>query len=101
MMFGKWSQHTIFQRRKDGRIISIDVQYTPEERSNPEQEFEVVGFLSEMISLHYNALTAPEGAIDILSPDQQPDSLGVLIPSDYQGKTLPLWRVYGPLEKCP
>jgi hypothetical protein len=44
------------------------------------------------LARQYNELTAPGGHIDFLSPERQPEQLGILIPLDYEGKALPLWR---------
>ena len=56
------------------------------------QGFAMLGFLSEMISAQYNLLTSPEGQVRTLSPNQQPDQLRVLIPNNYKGRVLKLWR---------
>ena len=56
------------------------------------QRFAMLGFLSEMISAQYNLLTSPEGQVRTLSPNQQPDQLRVLIPNNYKGRVLKLWR---------
>lgn len=62
----------------------------PSERTEG-QVFEMLGSLSDMIARRYNELTAPEGCVVRLSPMAEPDTLGVLIPETYQGKSLPLW----------
>jgi hypothetical protein len=60
--------------------------------STENQAFEMLGFLSTMISRRFTELTAPSHNIERLIPDGDPDSLGVLIPFDYKGKQMPLWR---------
>jgi hypothetical protein len=71
----------------------VYVEYSAEPRQpNPDQGFQFLGYLSDMISRHYSDLTASEGDVVRLSPATGPGTLGVLIPPRYQGKQLPLWR---------
>ena len=56
------------------------------------QEFQMLGFLSSMISRRFNDLTAPSGQIERLAPSSDPGSLGIVIPHDYRGSRLRLWR---------
>lgn len=57
----------------------------------PNQGFQILGFLSEMISRSYNDITAESGEIQQLSPSAAPGSLGIAIPKGYKGKHFPLW----------
>ncbi len=56
------------------------------------QEFEMLGPLSSMISRRFNDLTAPSGSIERIAPSTDPGALGVVIPPDYRGQQLHLWR---------
>lgn len=58
----------------------------------PNQGFQLLGFLSDMISRSYNAMTAEDGSVRSLSPDAEPGSLGIVIPAGYKSMQLPLWR---------
>jgi hypothetical protein len=93
MNYGKWPGEQIPAEIVDGALIATGFRIAPEERSNPDQDFEIIGSLSEMVSRQFNDITAPDGAIKLLSPQREPDTLGVVIPHDYHGKTLPLWRL--------
>lgn len=55
------------------------------------QQFTTLGFLSRMISSQFNELTA-EGEIVRLAPNLDPNALGLIIPKDYKGSVLRLWR---------
>ena len=90
--YGNWVEDKAPAVIEEGKLISIEIPFIPEERDNPDQPFEGIGFLSQMISRQYNELTAPGGHIDFLSPERPPDQLGILIPLDYEGRALPLWR---------
>ena len=56
------------------------------------QGFAMLGYLSEMISSQYNLRASTEGQVRTLSPNLQPNEMGVLIPLNYKGKVLKLWR---------
>lgn len=93
MLYGDWPASEPEARIEDGQLISLDFVAAPIE-STPGQGFEFIGDLSGMISRRYNDLTTSEGHIDRLSPSNEPSSLGILIPPDYKGKFLPLWRFH-------
>lgn len=76
---------------KDGELISIDFLVKPEE-AVPNQYFQMLGYLSTMISRQFNSITAPKGEIEKISPSNKHGSLGIKIPQNYKGKYLPLWR---------
>jgi hypothetical protein len=89
---GDWPQEATPPEIVNGELISLGFRAVPEDRSNPDEDFEIVGFLSQMISRQYNEITAPSGRVDLLSPQQDPETLGVLIPPDFRGEKLRLWR---------
>ena len=93
MSYGMWPDSEPEARIEDGKLISFDFLAAPVE-SIPGQGFEFIGDLSGMISRRYNDLTTSNGEIDRLSPSNEPDSLGILIRTDYKGKFLPLWRFH-------
>jgi Holliday junction resolvase len=76
----------------DNELVYIEYLSKPEE-AVPNQNFQYLGFLSSMISRHYNGLTTVDGAVVRLSPVADPGALGILIPSEYKGEQLPLWRL--------
>ena len=92
MMHGRWVETGAPAEVKDGELIFFDIQFAPEMDDHPEQEFTSVGWLSQMISRQYRSLTAADGAVTLLTPKRAPGDLGVLIPKDYNGKVLHLWR---------
>jgi hypothetical protein len=78
---------------KDGELICVSFVAVPPERANPRENFEIVGTLSTMISRQFNEITAPSGKVERLSTTRDPTSLDALIPHDYRGSKLPLWRL--------
>ena len=91
--YSKWSnldQPVVIRNRK---LEQIDMVLTPSdiEESNG-QPFASHGFFSQMISNQYLNFTSDDTALKRLSPNQDPAKLGVLIPNDYKGEVLKLWR---------
>jgi hypothetical protein len=92
LLYGKWPIEDSPAEVVNGELISWGVRAAPEERANPDENFEFVGRLSTMVSMQYNDITAPSGQVDLLTPHRDPDALGVLIPPDFKSDRLPLWR---------
>jgi hypothetical protein len=75
-----------------GELISVRSEAQPEDRANPAQRFEIIGIMSQMLSRQYNNMTSTDGRVNLLIPKSDPDSLGVMIPSDFKGQQLHLWH---------
>jgi hypothetical protein len=91
MLYGEWPTGEPRAKIEHNILLAIEYIAAPEE-PEPSQPFQIIGTMSGMISRRYNDLTAPQGAIDKLTPSTEPGSLGIAIPPDYKGKHLPLWR---------
>lgn len=89
MFYGRWNYETEAKIAND-RIEAVEHRWIPVDDN--EQGFEVVGSLSEMFSTFYRFATEEEGEVGRLRLDITPGSWGNLIPEDYKGKHLPLWR---------
>lgn len=92
MNYGNWFSEELPPEIVNDELISIGFRFEPPERSNPDEHFEIVGHLSQMVSREFNGITAPDGSVKFLLPQREPDTLGVAIPADYKGEQLPLWR---------
>ncbi len=92
MLYGDWPMNEPKPIIKNNELLAIEFTAKPTEVT-PGQSFEFVGSLSGMLSRRYNELTAPKGQVEKLSPHVEPGELGVVIPKDYKGKQLPLWRI--------
>ena len=93
MLHGKWNEVDQPAEIKNGLLEYTEFRVSPEQYDQT-QEFAILGFLSELISSNYNFLTSPKGEILQLAPKQQPGNLCILIPNDYKGKVLRLWRFH-------
>jgi hypothetical protein len=71
---------------------AIEYEFSPEQES--QQGFEIVGSLSSMFSTFYRHATAKDGnGVAQIHAKSEPGALGQLIPGDYKGNALPLWRL--------
>jgi hypothetical protein len=86
LQYGKWPVADSPVEIAEGELISIGFEARPEERANPDQSFEMVGTMSQMVSRQYNEITAGSGRVDLLVPNNDPGQLGVLIPNDFKEK---------------
>ena len=91
MLYGGWDKVNQPAKIVNGLLDYTEFSVEPEEWDR-NQGFAILDFLSKMISSHYNYLTSNEGKIRQLVPNQQPDKLSILIPDNYKGKVLKLWR---------
>lgn len=93
MLYGNWIEDNIVipSQKSYDKIEYIEFSYFPREYDN-QQGFCIVDSLSTIISRQYGQLTAPDGKVVRLSPDIAPGMLGFIVPDDYKGNALPLWR---------
>jgi hypothetical protein len=92
MLYGNWVEEGEPEAYiENGNLIHFDFVVRHSEPTVG-QQFEIMGSLSGMISRRFKDSTAPEATIQRLVPSAEPGSLGILIPEDYKGKRLPLWR---------
>ena len=91
MLFGKWPFKGPIYNLEANKPVAIEYRCQPH-KTTPKQGFEIVGDLSGMFSSYYNMITAPDSDVERISPKQAPTSMGIIIPRDYKGKYLPLWR---------
>ena len=91
MLYGQWTEIEQPANVKDGKLEYFEITANPPEP--PEgQPFSSLGFLSQMISRQYVDITSEGSDVKSLTPHREPENLGVLIPKDYKGEVLKLWR---------
>lgn len=89
---GRW-RVTDSEAEFDGeRLVAAKFLVAPLERANPDQDFEIVGSLSELIARQFDDATTVEGEITNISPESDPSSFGVEIPENFKGTALRLWQ---------
>jgi len=92
MRYGNWSETETPAEIVNGRLVSVSFISHPEHPSN-NQQFEIVGDLSSMISAAFRELTADDLAgVFALDVGQDPQAFSLRIPKNYKGEALPLWQ---------
>lgn len=92
MRYGKWSETETPAEIVNGRLVSVSFISRPEPASE-NQQFEIVGDLSSMVSTAFRELTADNGAgVFALDVGQDPQAFSIRIPKNYKGEALPLWQ---------
>ncbi|HXS99249.1 MAG TPA: hypothetical protein VN915_01080 [Elusimicrobiota bacterium] len=91
IMFGNWPAKDPEPEKEEGKLISAYAVVEPEQET-PGQGFELFDALSSMISRRYRALTSDDAGIARLVPKNEPGTLGIVVPDDYKGQQLPIWR---------
>ena len=96
MLYGGWAELERIQCTDESpaTLEHIEFSYSPVQRSDEAQGFEIVGAVSTVISRQYGNLTAPKGVVEHLSADVNPEKLGFLIAEGHECKALPLWRFH-------
>ena len=92
MLYSKWDEfEEVANIDDENQLDSIEMILRPKMRSNPEENFEMMGFMSSLISIQFNQLTSNEGEVQKIRPKIDPENIGVRIGKDYSNKYLPLW----------
>ena len=93
MLHGGWPEQASTEVI-NGELISNSFLYSPETEPPPGQPFALHGPLSSIYSSMFNEATIDEqGEITALRVRINPSALAALIPDDYQGETLRIWRL--------
>jgi len=96
MLYGGWAEFEKIQCADESpeTLEYIEFSYSPAQRADEGQGFEIVGAVSTVISRQYGNITAPKGIVERLSADINPEKLGFLIAEGHECKALPLWRFH-------
>jgi len=89
---GSWACEGPLARIDEGQLEAVELIWTPIERSNPNERFEMIGTLSTMFSRFYAAKTLDEHGVKQIEAEVVPGWLSPLVVSDLKSKALPLWR---------
>jgi hypothetical protein len=92
MLYGGWSEETDAEI-VDAKLISTSFMFSPDEPPPPPQTFAMHNPLSSIFSVMFNQATiGDDGEITALRIDIDPRALASLIPDDYEGEVLQVWR---------
>jgi hypothetical protein len=91
MQFGEWDCGEPQAIMSGSEVSAIEFQWTPPERANECEEFEMIGTLSSMFSRYYATQTLREEGVVQTEAELTPDWFAPLVASERSG-ALPLWR---------
>ena len=90
IQFGEWKEKETEAIIDDGKLTGIKFVFSPEGPEEP--NFAIIGNLSTMVTNGFRSHTVKNGNVVALKLGLDPSSFEVLIPQDYKGERLPLWR---------
>jgi hypothetical protein len=91
MIGGRWQElGPSAELDADGTPNAMVFEFHPHEDHG--QGFEMIGSLSEIFSSHFQWRTMSERRVSKLEIDLVPGQMADLIPNDYKGQALPIWR---------
>ena len=90
MQYGTWIEKEAEPIIESNKLYGIKFVYAPEEEN--EQGFTMIGHLSTMVTNGFREHTVKNGDVVALKIGLDPTVFKVLIPQDYKGIRLPLWR---------
>jgi hypothetical protein len=94
MLHGGWNEDTPAEI-VDGEIVSTSFVFVPEEHATRREQFALHNPLSSIYSSMFNDATlSHEGEFADLRVELDPSSLSSLIPDDYEGDVLRVWRLH-------
>ena len=92
MFYGKWTdvQNTA---HFDNQLLDYTELSVAPEQPTEGQDFEIIGPMSQMITNQYLDSTSDGKNIKSFAPMTNASDFGAIIPADYKGKALHLWRL--------
>lgn len=90
IQFGTWLERETEVIVSDNKILGIKFVYSPESQEDP--NFAIIGNLSTMVTNGFKNHTVKNGDVVAIKLGFDPSVFKVLIPNDYNGQSLPLWR---------
>lgn len=91
-LFGSWEEKDPAPAFTDDDLAYVDLDVAPIETGG-EQNFDLVGFLSQMLSTRYLLETSEARGKEHLLPTAAPSAFSVPIPPGYAGTVLKLWQL--------
>lgn len=90
IQFGTWLEKDTEAIISDNKLLGMRFVYSPENQEEP--NFAIIGHLSTMVTNGFRNHTVKNGDVVALKLGLDPSVFKVLIPQDYKGQNLPLWR---------
>lgn len=92
MLLSNWVIDDAIAEVDGNQLLYFTFTAKPEYEDDSGQPFEMLGYLSSMISRQFQLITTSKGEIKKIAPTAVSTQLGTQIQPDYRGKALHLWR---------
>jgi hypothetical protein len=92
MQYGDWEGGEPIAIISDDELAAIDFKWTPRERSNEGENFEMIGRLSTMFARYFAEQTIGSDGLVQTEADMVPGWFRPLIDPAHKSDALPLWR---------
>jgi hypothetical protein len=94
LAFGDWSRGPPDVECDGDRVIAIEFRSEPRQMNEEigERGWDFIATLSSLVTGMHHAATEDEAGVMGVRAPFEPGRMGALIPPDYDGKALPLWR---------
>ncbi|MBU2298041.1 MAG: hypothetical protein KKG39_06990, partial [Gammaproteobacteria bacterium] len=92
ILFGTWLEKDKEVILRGNTFLGMKFVYSPESQEEP--NFAFIGRLSTMVTNGFRNHTVKNGDVVALKLGLDPSVFKVLIPQDYKGQNLPLWRLF-------
>jgi hypothetical protein len=92
MNLGDWDCSELIPVISGDMLDAIELEWQPRERTNPHEDFEMIGTLSSMFSRDYATHTLDEVGVVQTEAELRPGWFSPLIEASQKSKALPLWR---------
>lgn len=89
--YGDWREESAETIVESGKLMGLKFVFSPIEQE--ESNFAFIGSLSSMISSGFRELSVNENGVKSLTLGIEPSAFEIVIPEDYKGEQLPLWRL--------
>ncbi|UVK40575.1 hypothetical protein LHFGNBLO_002057 [Mesorhizobium sp. AR10] len=91
MRHGNWPEQYAHAMMDEGKVVGVRFGFSP--RSPVEdQDLQIIGALSTMVSSAYGEMTVGESSILALDVQDDPDVFSLRIPEGFKDQALPLWQ---------
>ncbi len=90
IQFGSWQEKETEAIVSQNKVLGMKFVFSPESQTEP--NFAMIGYLSTMVTNGFRNHTIKNGHVVALKLGLDPSVFKVLIPQDYKGDELPIWR---------
>ena len=92
LQYGDWTEFDNPAEIRGNKLVSVDFVVSPLERANPDEEFEIIGALSSVLSRQFGDLTTDENGLVSVTPSRALYDLGGAVKEVMKIGDLKVWK---------